>query len=518
MASGKIFTLLILATLLAVISAQVVAWRYRASMQRLMRTPLTAATNHAPSAASSSPEPSRPQPPVGLTLADNQRAYRQLIITFMGLTLLMALSRTLITQWIADAPITLKTIAALGAAYAWPVLPVLAVMGRWSRGRFVGAMLGWLVLAVLLLSWRTNAQVTLAMIITWMAFDIGLPLLAVAALCLGGATRAVGPWLAPLLVLLSASSQLGVDLLAALIDANSPLIQWLASWLGATWAIVLFALLPWLLAWWPARWLGRQLAQAYRKQQVSELFYLFTAGWTIALITPALMAMGSMGWGAMVCFVPLLWIPMAAAVMRRRGTTATPARPPTLLVLRVFQQDANVQDLFDRVIERWRITGNTVLIAGTDLLERTIDADDIFTFIDGRLGERFIQTPADVPRRLADFEWRADVDGRHRVNECYCHDTTWQQALMALVRVSDVVLMDLRNFVAQNKGCLHELQVLAQAPGLRRVVVLVNNRSELAPAQAATTGAPEARFVWLSQQGTTRLTTDAVLAPLFTMH
>lgn len=513
MASGKILTLLVIATLLAVICAQVVAWRYRVSMKRLMQAPL--GPTGAVSAAQPTTPPATLTAPAALTLADNQRANRRLITQFLLLTVVMALTRTLITQWLADAPINFKTVATLGAAYAWPVLPVLAVMGRWSRWRFVGAMLGWFVLAVLLLSWRTNENVTLLKIVQWMAFDVGLPLLVVTALCLGGATRAVGPWLAPLLVLLSASSQLGLDLLAALIQADSPIVHWLASWLGATWAFVLFALLPWAVAWWPVRWLGRRLAHAYRQQQVSELFYLFTAVWTIALIGPALMAMGSMGWGALLCFAPLLWIPLGAALMQRFGAPTQAGRPPTLLVLRVFQQDANVQHLFDRVIERWRLTGNTVLIAGTDLLDRTIDADDIFTFIDGRLGERFLQTPADLPRRLAEFEWRPDAEGRHRVNEIYCHDTTWQQALDALVRTSDVVLMDLRNFVAQNKGCLHELQVLASTPGLRRVVVLVNDRTELPPAQAATAGAPEGRFVWLSQPGATPLATEQVLAPLF---
>jgi len=156
-----------------------------------------------------------------------------------------------------------------------------------------------------------------------------------------------------------------------------------------------------------------------------------------------------------------------------------------------------------------------VLIAGTDLVDRTIDADDIFTFLDGRLGERFIGSPAEVPRRLADFEWQRDVDGRFRVNECYCHDTTWQEALAALVHVSDVVLMDLRNFVAENKGCLHELQVLASTPKLSRVVVLINDQTQLAPAQAIAASAPAGRFFWLRQQGTTPLATEQVLAPLF---
>ena len=513
MASGKIFFLLIVATLLALLGAWVVARSYRASMKRLMKMPLAA-----PSTATA-PEivpgyPSRATAPAPVTLAENRDAHFRLLAAFLALTLVIALTRTLITQVIADGPITLKTVATLGAAYAWPVLPVIAVIGRWSRPRFVGAMLAWFVLAVLLLSWRTNENVSFAMVFKWMLFDTGLPLIVVTALCLGGASRAVGPWLAPLFIVLSGSSQLGVDLLAAMVEDYSPIVRWLASWLNATLAIVLFALLPWLIAWWPARALGRWLAQAYRQRQVSELFYLFTAVWVIALIGPALGAIGDLGWGALVCFLPLLWIPLGATLMQRFAAPAIAGRPPTLLVLRVFQQDANVQDLFDHVIERWRLTGNTVLIAGTDLVDRTIDADDIFTFIDGRLGERFIRSPADVPRRLAEFEWRPDVEGRYRVNECYCHDTTWQDALAELLRVSDVVLMDLRNFVAANKGCLYELETLSSAPGLSRVVVLVNDTTELAAAQAATNNAPAGRFVWLAQQGPKPPATEQVLAPL----
>ena len=258
MASGKILTLLIIATLLALIGAWIVARRYRASMQRLMKIPLNSASTVAAIVAESVPEiPPRVGKPAPLALDDNRRAYRRLLFSFIALSVAMALTRTLIMQMIADGPITLKTVATLGAAYAWPVLPVIAVINRWTRLRFLGVMFAWFWLAVLLLSWRTTEAVTFAQIFQWMLFDIGLPLIVVAALCLGGATRAVGPWLAPLFVVFSASSQLGVDLLGALVEADSPIIHWLASWLGATWAIALFALLPWLFAWWPARALGR---------------------------------------------------------------------------------------------------------------------------------------------------------------------------------------------------------------------------------------------------------------------
>ncbi len=514
MASGKILTLLIIATLLALVGAWVVARSYRRSMQRLMKAPVAEPGDG--SAPASTPPVARP--PRFPSLADNDDAYRRLLFSFIGLTLVIALSRTVLTQFIADGPITLKTVATLGAAYAWPILPVLAVIGRWSRPRFVGAMLGWLVLAIALLSWRTNENVSFVQIVGWMLFDTGLPLVVVTALCLGGATRAVGPWLAPLFIVLSGSSQLGLDLLAAMVEAESPFIVWLAGWLGATSAtsaFTLFAVLPWLIAWWPARALGRWLAKSYRERRISELFYLFTAVWTIALISPTLGAIGDLGWGAVVCFAPLLWIPLGATLMQGFAGPAGAGQPPTLLILRVFQQDANAQAIFDRVIERWRLSGNTVLIAGTDLADRTIDADDIFTFIDGRLGERFINRVADIEPRLRQFELEPDVEGRYRVNECYCHDNTWQQALDRLVGISDVVLMDLRNFNAKNAGCIHELGVLARAGHLARVVILSNPQTERDAALAATAGAPAGRFIWLDEKDEAGLRPAEVLAALF---
>jgi len=518
MASAQLFTLFIVAPLMALIGAWFVVQRYRASMRHLMKTPLSPAAGGSTVAAYSrhpAVDLSRITATAPLTLADNVRAYRQLLLAFLMLSLLMALTRTLTMQVIADGPISVKSVATLGTVYAWPVLPVLAVISRWSRWRVVGAVLSWLIFAVLLVSWRTD-QIVTSEIVVWMVFDIVLPITVITALCLGSATRAVGPWLAPLFVLCTAASLLGFEFLATLVATDDPAIQWLARWFGSTSAIYfLFALSPWLIVWWPARALGRWLAKAYRQQQISELYYLFTAVWTIALIGPVLTMMGDLGWGALIGFLPLCWIPLAARFLQLRAELPAGGRPPTLLVLRVFQQDANVQDIFDRVIERWRLTGNTVLIAGTDLLERTIDADDIFTFIDGRLGERFIHSPPDVPRRLATFEWRPDIEGRYRVNECYCHDTSWQEALEELVRVSDIVLMDLRNFVAGNKGCLHELNVLSKAPGLRRVVVLINDQTDLPATHAAVAMAPHDRFVWLRQQGKAPLPTEAVLAPLF---
>jgi hypothetical protein len=236
--------------------------------------------------------------------------------------------------------------------------------------------------------------------------------------------------------------------------------------------------------------------------------------WGIAQLVQALSAASHLGLGGTVMLAPLAWIPVVTAITAlRRGSL--PGRVPTLLVLRVFQHDRRIQELFDHVIERWRLTGNTVLIAGTDLVERTLDADDLFIFIDGRLATRFIRSPADVAPRLAEFDLSPDLDGRYRVNECYCHDTTWQQALDALVKRSDVVLMDLRSFKAHNEGCRHELGVLSRASRIARVVVLTDGDTDRAAALAAIAGAPPKRFVWLDTSRIDGARRRAVLESLF---
>ncbi|MBS1144875.1 MAG: hypothetical protein H6R14_2281 [Proteobacteria bacterium] len=513
MASGKILTLLVIATLLALIGAWIVARTYRKRMQGLMQAPLAAS---APGdVVVTGRPPARPAPPTNWRLEDNQKAHHRLLWTFAALTLPISLTRTVLTQIMADGPLSITIIAALGTAYAWPILPVLAVIGRWSRPRFILAMLIWCAFAIVLLSWRTNENVSVSMVTTWVLFDTAMPLFVVTAICLGGATRAISPWLAPLLAVFIGSSILGLDFLQTLFDTQSPLVGWLVQWFSPVSAMTLFAILPWLIVWWPVRALGRWLGQAYRERRISELFYLYTAVWAIAVAGPTLGDIDGSGWKSLINLLPLLWIPLGAWLMKRHVIPSMSNSPPTLLVLRVFKQDANVQAIFDRVIERWRLSGNTVLIAGTDLAYRTIDADDVFTFLDGRLGERFVARPSDIDARIAQMEFQPDTEGRYRINECYCHDTTWQQALDRLVGISDVVLMDLRNFKAKNAGCVHELGVLSKAPNLARVVILTNPDTEREAAQAAAAGAPDGRFVWLDESSRNSLKPADVLAALF---
>ena len=509
--TGKLAFIFMLAVLLSHVGAWWVARRYLAAMRELMSAPVAA-----PEPAATGPAVAPLTEAMPVSAAANRRAGLRLALLLITLSGLISLSSAALQLHVLmeGMAFSLNRLALLGWVQLWPVIPSLGLLWRWSRWRMLGALALWFVLCFALVWWRSDGN-TAPAVLSYLAFEIGPPMLLVAAVCLGGATRAIAPWLLLPMIGLVWASTTGIDLIALMIPDPPGWFLALTGSLSAGAVMALFALLPWVLAWWPLKRLGRALARAYTRKTLSELMVLFTAVWGISLLAKALMAASDLGLGGAVMLLPLLWVPVMMAIARRLRQPR--GRPPTLLVLRVFQHDARIQTLFDEVIERWRVTGNTVLIAGTDLLERTVDADDIFTFIDGRLASRFIQRPADVAARLAAFDLAPDAEGRFRINECYCHDTTWQAALAALVQRSDVVLMDVRSFTSHNEGCRHELGVLARAARIRRVVVLTDGETDRAVALDAAEAAPDGRFVWLDTSRPDRAGRREVLASLFAM-
>jgi hypothetical protein len=69
-------------------------------------------------------------------------------------------------------------------------------------------------------------------------------------------------------------------------------------------------------------------------------------------------------------------------LQRRRGFKV-PTAARTLLLLRVFRSDG--QRLLEDLMQRWRYLGPIRLIAGTDLVESTIEPHEFFDFLGGRL-------------------------------------------------------------------------------------------------------------------------------------
>ena len=161
-----------------------------------------------------------------------------------------------------------------------------------------------------------------------------------------------------------------------------------------------------------------------------------------------------------------------------RGDRRT-QRAPRLLLLRVFGYQARTESLFDRVAQTWRLQGPVQLIAGVDLAMRTADPGDMLALLDGRLAEAYVRTPEEVGERLARLDLQPDPDGRFRINEVYCHDSTWRTALEALLDASDIVLMDLRSFSAQNAGCRFELEQIVRRVPTENIILVCDTTTDL---------------------------------------
>jgi len=512
-----VYQTLILSVLLACVLAWIIAHRYRRRMRQLMRAPLAEEST----APATDPEAMSPPPPTRVSLADNRAAGVRLSAMLIALSCLIAVTSAYVwcVLMFPGDPLFPKRVAVVALLHLWPVTPALALTWRWPRKRLFGAVLLWCAAIFVLLLVKSSPPEALKVV----AFEVGLSLALVSLVFLGSATRAVAPWLLMPAALLMWASLTSIDTFFDMFRRQSPSLisslKLLEGLLGGGWFVV-FALLvsvalgPWLFAWWPVRALGRALGRAYSRKWLSDLLVVFTGVWAFALTDRALtVANRGAGAGALAMYLPLLWIPAGVWLAGRRR--ARRGRPPTLLLLRVFHQDALARGLFDHVAERWRLSGNTVMIAGTDLADRTLDADDIFRFLDRRLAQRFIVSPADIPRRIAEFDMTADIDGRYRVNECYCHDNTWQDALQALVRFSDVVLMDLRGFQAHNAGCRYELAALAGASRELRVVVLTDGRTDRGAAEAAVASGRRERFTWVEASRFNANKRREVLARLF---
>jgi putative heme degradation protein len=76
------------------------------------------------------------------------------------------------------------------------------------------------------------------------------------------------------------------------------------------------------------------------------------------------------------------------------------------------------------------------------------------------------------------MDTKPDQDGRFRVNDFFCHEDTWKMVLSRLVKESEVVVMDLRGFTSQNKGCVYEVNELINVAPLERVVFVIDETTD----------------------------------------
>ena len=188
-------------------------------MQQLMSVPC-APDPSVPVAESIAGSP----PPTPVSLTDNGLAGMRLTMLLMGTSFLIAVTSTVI--WAAlsfpGEPLKPKAVAAMSLFNLWPVIPVLALLWRWSSMRLFGTLLLWCGVSFPIFSWGFELKPvqTLAMMA-----EIPWPLVLMSLVFLGNATRAIAPWLLIPAALLMWSSLAGLGVFMFIEERQSPVLM-----------------------------------------------------------------------------------------------------------------------------------------------------------------------------------------------------------------------------------------------------------------------------------------------------
>jgi hypothetical protein len=232
-----------------------------------------------------------------------------------------------------------------------------------------------------------------------------------------------------------------------------------------------------IIGWLLLRWLG----SLYRARRISDQSVMIDAVWLMFSFVQSpffesarLEVTGALGIGA---FVAYKLVATAGFRLLRTGPEED-EQAFKLLLLRVFSLGTRSERLFAGFTKLWRHMGSVRMIAGPDLATSTVEPHEFLDFLAGRLQRRFINGPDTLEQRLRETEQRRDVDGRFRVADFFCHDDTWQMVLGRLEKDSDVVLMDLRGFSRNNRGCVFEIKELLDGMLLRHIVFVVDRTTD----------------------------------------
>lgn len=499
---GELLSHLANVLLLTPLVALLALARYRRAVLRGMQTrpgatlPLAPPRALAPATAGGDPD---------AALQWLRRTQRRVLAAVLLAAFVAALPMSALYLQLGGLPLTPAHLYLKAAAWACIAVPVWAVLGAVPPLRTLRVALATLLalaalgVVVALLqrpfygkapSW--DQLLNFVVFLQFAALTLWLPLL------LGLATgarrvRGVAPIVLAGLLVFGLAPLLGMRLTVWLSGTRRG-AEWLLSGPGLQTGFVLLALPVGLLAWWRLR----VLARGYEAKRFSDAQLLARSWWLLLVALEAIELLSSKGEDALLPVLAAatasaaLFGPLLALALRRAGRGPRPAAR-TLLVLRVFGDTARSEALFDRLVARWRWFGPVTMIAAPDVVARTVDPGDFLRFAAGAIGSTFVTTPADLERRLAGLDLAPDPDGRWRVEEFCCRDSSWQATVVQLIERADAVVMDLRSFGAARAGSAFELGELARRLRPQQVVLLVDastDRSRLDQWRDSTAGQP----------------------------
>lgn len=368
--------------------------------------------------------------------------------------------------------------------FAWPLIPTLSILLDKSPRQTVGLVVGYLLLgAAVELCWSLASRFGLGRHYVHPLMNVrgyGVQMLGLAAgpfaIVLASSIRKVRPVVPLVLAGLLMFSFGALAIRNAFIQSFdvAALRPWMSK-LGYLPVFMAASLPAGYLCWRLQGW----LVNRYRAKRSSDIQFLVDMLWLIAIFCDCVILSVYMGWRALEVLVAFVGYRLVVAGGLAHWRPSSKQPPPSrLLLLRAFGLPRRAERLFDVVGHRWRFDGNVNLIAGADLAGRTIDSGDILAFVGGDLRSRFVRGEADLAERVAARDEGRDPDGRFRVNSFLCFEDTWQRTLALLLRHTDVVLMDLRGFSQENRGCLFEIERLVEHALLERAFFVLDDGSD----------------------------------------
>jgi len=241
---------------------------------------------------------------------------------------------------------------------------------------------------------------------------------------------------------------------------DMPPVLW---FLFGTAANVLQALFVWLVfklfVWTQERqrWLTPEVLQAHLCWSYLTLYFL---AWTLAEVLFGYS--GQLRWGLLLALA--LYIVILHTLLFRIRVQRPRLPPKRLLLLRVFGRADKREDLLDALGDTWLRIGAVDLIAASDVASRTLRSSMLEAFLLRRSDDQFLKTNADVDARLDHLRSEIEGDARYPVNGVYCYGNVWQRAFVLLAQASAAVLMDVRGFTSENRGCVWSLPTSCSAP------------------------------------------------------
>jgi hypothetical protein len=248
---------------------------------------------------------------------------------------------------------------------------------------------------------------------------------------------------------------------------NAPLILMLMMFI-----VLLFTLAACAFIW----RVGRRYAGKRVSDQllVLNLYWLLVTVWQCLLLAPEYGAWAAAGLLAYVAYRLVL-----AVGLRRFRSEAERRENVKLLLLRVFGSASRSERALEELGLRWRYAGSIQLIAGDDLALANLEPDELVDFLTLRLSSHFVKNHEQLARKESEVDLKPDPDGRFRVNEFFCDNAIWREALLRLVGKNDVVLMDLRGFGNDNRGVAYELTQLINVRPMSKTVMMFDSTTNL---------------------------------------